>query len=147
MTTHKERGLAPFSAKALDRFPMWYGGDPQTTQNIVDFLGAKDENDALYNILGNDYKTYRPKYVGPALKEYDDGSQDTVWGVRREGYFYGQAKTHPLDDSLSSRSLSKKVDGETRCLCLPDPVLNRVSISSNTVIAVSVQKIISERAF
>ena len=94
--TSKERGMAPFKGKRVDRFPMWYGGDPQCTQNIIDFLGAKDEDDALYNILGIDYKTVRPSYVGPPMKTYEDGTQDTVWGVRRGGYFYGQALTHPL---------------------------------------------------
>ena len=122
MMTHKERGLAPFSAKKLDRFPMWYGGDPQTTRNIVDFLGAKDENDALYNILGIDYKTYRPRYTGPALKDYGDGSHDTVWGVRREGYFYGQAKSHPLDDIVDLYDLDKRY-------CFPDPALWDAAIS------------------
>lgn len=123
MITSKERGLAPFKAKKLDRFPMWYGGDPQTTQNIVDFLGAKDENDALYNILGIDYKTYRPQYAGPELQKYDDGTVDSVWGIRRAGYFYGQAVTHPLKNIEDLEDLGKKYS-------FPDPSLWDTHIST-----------------
>ena len=104
--TSKERGLAPFAGKRLDRFPMWYGGDPETTKNIVEYLGAKDEDDALYNILGIDYKTVRPRYIGPEMKTYDDGTVDTVWGIRRGGYFYGQPLNHPLREIESLEALA-----------------------------------------
>ena len=120
MITSKERGLAPFKAKKLDRFPMWYGGDPQTTQNIVSYLGAKDEEDALYNILGIDYKTFRPTYIGPEMKHYEDGSTDTVWGIRRKGYYYGQAQTHPLKSVESLEDMASYK--------FPDPALWDVGI-------------------
>lgn len=122
MITSKERGLAPFKAKKLDRFPMWYSGDPQTTQNIVDFLGAKDADDALHTILGIDYKTFRPNFTGEPLKKYDDGSSDTVWGIRRAGYFYGQAMTHPLEEIEDLEDLDKNYT-------FPDPSLWDAHIS------------------
>ena len=96
MMTHKERALAVFSGKSVDRFPFWYGAAPEFTQKLVDYLGAKDEDDALYDIIGMDYKTTRPKYIGPPLKTYENGEFDTDWGIRRGGYLYGQALTHPL---------------------------------------------------
>lgn len=96
--TSKQRGLAPFSAKKLDRFPTWFGGDPVVVENIIRELGAKDEEDALYNILGIDYRTFRPAYSGPTLQQFGDGTTDTVWGIRRAGYYYGQAMNHPLAD-------------------------------------------------
>ena len=43
MITSKERGLAPFQEQKLERLPMWYGGEIQTTQNIVEYLSARDE--------------------------------------------------------------------------------------------------------
>ncbi len=96
MPTAKTRGLAPFKGERADRFPMWYGGDPLTTQNIADELCAKDEFDALYTKLGIDYMTFRPNYIGPELETFSDGSIDSVWGIKRGGYFYGQALNHPL---------------------------------------------------
>lgn len=103
--TSKERGLAPIKNKTMDRFPMWYGGDPKTTENIVAALGAKDENEALYDILDIDYKTIRPEYVGKPYKTYEDGSFDTDWGIRRAGLHYGQAITHPLAYAKSVKDI------------------------------------------
>lgn len=94
--THKERALAVFHRKSVDRFPLWYGASPELTQKLVAFTGAKSEDEALYDIIGIDFKTIRPKYVGPPLHTHENGDVDTDWGVRRGGYHYGQAITHPL---------------------------------------------------
>ena len=93
--TSKERTSAVFSGKSFDRLPMWYGGDIQTTRNIIDCLGASSEDKAM-DILGIDFKTIRPRYIGPDLQKYKDGYVDTFWGIKRGGYHYGQALTHPL---------------------------------------------------
>ncbi len=95
--THKERALAPFHRKNMDRFPMWYGGAPETTANLVFALNANDEEDALYTKLELDYKTVRPKYIGSPREKYSDGREMGAWGVVRGGVHYGQALTHPLD--------------------------------------------------
>lgn len=107
MITSKERGLAPFQGRKMDRFPMWYGGDPQTTQNIMEYLGAKNEKEALHDILGIDYVTFRPQYIGPPLRTYEDGTSDNVFGIRRAGYFYGQAMNHPLKGIETLEELAK----------------------------------------
>lgn len=107
MINSKERGLAPFKGKLLDRFPMWYGGDPETTQNIVEKLGATNEHDALYNILGIDYMTFRPEYKGPELEVFPDGSSMSIWGIKRGGYYYGQALNHPMANIESVMEVEK----------------------------------------
>ena len=94
--THKERALAVFQGKGVDRFPLWYGAAPEFTRKMVAFTGAKDDEEALYKIIGIDFKTLRPKYVGPPLKTYENGDFDTDWGIRRGGYHYGQPLTCPL---------------------------------------------------
>jgi uroporphyrinogen decarboxylase len=124
MITSKERGLAPFKARRLDRLPMWYGGDPQTTQNLVTYLGAKDETDALYKILGIDFKTVRPRYIGPPLKTFPDGSTDTIWGIRRAGSYYGQAVSHPLQSITSLAELDLQY-------AFPDPGLWECKVASS----------------
>ncbi len=95
--THKEYGLSPFLNKKADRFPLWYGAAPEVTQNIVNALGAKSEDEALYDILQIDYKTIRPKYVGKQLEQFDDGTWMSEWGIKRGGLHYGQALEHPLN--------------------------------------------------
>ena len=94
--THKERALAAFKGSALDRFPAWYGAAPEFTEKLVAYVNAKDENEALYDIIGIDFKTIRPKYVGPPLAAYENGEIDTEWGIRRGGIHYGQPLNHPL---------------------------------------------------
>ncbi|GKX29302.1 uroporphyrinogen decarboxylase [Vallitalea longa] len=103
--TSKERGIAPMKNKRLDRFPMWYGGDPRTTQNIVTALGVNNADEALYDVLGIDYKTFRPNYIGEPFQVYEDGSVDTDWGIRRAGLHYGQAITHPLAKADSVKDI------------------------------------------
>ena len=94
--THKERGLAPFKNASMDRFPMWYGGAPEIAEGLKKYTNAKSEDETLYEIIGIDYKTIRPKYIGgPEHKKYDDGSFDTEWG-KRSGLHWGQAIDHPL---------------------------------------------------
>jgi uroporphyrinogen decarboxylase len=80
---------------------MWYGGAPEVTDNIVSHLGASGSDDALYDILGIDYKTIRPVYNGKPLEKFDDGSWMTEWGVVRAGLHWGQAVTHPLGGAES----------------------------------------------
>ncbi len=104
---NKQRGLAPFLNKTMDRFPMWYGASPEFTEKLVKFLNAKSEDDALYNILDMDYKTIRPKYIGRELKKYEDGSIDTDWGIRRGGLHFGQALNHPLAECETLEDVKK----------------------------------------
>jgi uroporphyrinogen decarboxylase len=94
--THKQRGLAPFLRKPMDRFPMWYKGPGETTKNIRLELGARSDDEALYDILDLDYKTINPGYAGPPLLTFEDGSRMNEWGIRRKGLEYGVAVTHPL---------------------------------------------------
>jgi uroporphyrinogen decarboxylase len=103
----KERGLASMSCKAMDRLPMWYGADSKTTKQLVEYLGAKTEEQAIYDILKIDYKTFNPKYIGNELKHYDDGTWDTVWGIKRGGYYGGHAINNPLQNAESLEDIEK----------------------------------------
>jgi uroporphyrinogen decarboxylase len=96
---HKERGLAPFRKTECDRFPMWFGGDPKVEENVRIFLDAKSLDEALYDTLGIDYKTIRPRYNGKPLETFSDGSRMTEWGIKRGGSYWGQSLTHPLHDA------------------------------------------------
>lgn len=95
----KERGLQPFKERSFDRFPMWYGGDPETTKNIREYLGAETDDQALYQIIGIDYKTVRPRYIGTPFEAQEDGTVLTDWGIKRAGLHYGQAMNSPLKNA------------------------------------------------
>ncbi len=103
----KERGMAPFKGIKADRFPMWYGGAPETTENIIKLLGAETEEQALYDIIGIDYKTVRPVYIGKPFKKFVDGTIENEWGIRRGGYHWGQALNAPLESAESISDIEK----------------------------------------
>ena len=86
---------AALRGTGYDRLPMWYGREPGTTQNVLDFLRLGSEEE-LCQYLGIDFRTIRPRYAGPELKRYADGTFDTIWGIRRGGGFWGIAPTVPL---------------------------------------------------
>lgn len=92
----RDRGLAPFHKKAVDRFPMWYGAAPEVTENIKNLLGTATDDEALYGQIELDYKTIRPKYTGKPLETFEDGSRMSEWGIKRGGAHWGQALSHPL---------------------------------------------------
>lgn len=91
----KERTYAAFANAGWDRLPMWYGAEPDTTRNVIDFLHLSTE-DELLEAMKIDMRTVRPRYVGPELKRYPDGTFDTYWGIRRGGGFWGIALNTPL---------------------------------------------------
>ena len=94
--THKERALAVFKGKTVDRYPFWYGAAQEFTQKLIAYTGASDEDEALHDIIGIDFKTIRPKYIGPTFATYENGEVDTDWGIRRGGVHYGQPLNYPL---------------------------------------------------
>ncbi len=91
----KQRVAAALGRGSLDRLPMWYGAEPGTTRNVLDFLRLGSEEE-LCQHLGIDFRTIRPRYIGPELKRYADGTFDTMWGIRRGGGFWGIALNAPL---------------------------------------------------
>ena len=104
---HKERGLAPFKRLECDRYPMWFGGAPEVADNIRLQLNAKSVDEGLYEILGIDYKTIRPKYNGKPLEKFSDGTWMTEWGVVRGGVHWGQPLSHPLHYAETVRDVDE----------------------------------------
>ena len=91
----KERVQAAFSGSGYDRLPMWYGAEPDTTQNVMNLLNV-DSEEALMQILGADFRTIRPRYIGPELLRSEDGTFDTIWGIKRGKGYWGIALNTPL---------------------------------------------------
>ena len=79
----------------IDRLPMWYGAEPALSQKIMKYLGEENE-EGMLRALGADFRTIRPRYIGPPLDRNSDGTFKTVWGILRGGGFWGTALNHPL---------------------------------------------------
>jgi len=91
----KTRFQNAFNGREIDRLSMWYGAEPDLTDKIMNLIQASDYEEML-KMLQVDFRTVRPKYIGPELKRYEDGTFDTVWGIRRGGGFWGTALNSPL---------------------------------------------------
>ncbi|MGI6114375.1 MAG: uroporphyrinogen decarboxylase family protein [Mahellales bacterium] len=102
----KARVKAAFSGEGYDRLPMWYGAEPGTTENTCKFMGVNSEEE-LMRTLGIDFRTIRPRYIGPHLERYPDGSFDTYWGIRRGGGFWGIPLNTPLQHAQSIKDVEK----------------------------------------
>jgi uroporphyrinogen decarboxylase len=87
----KERVLTAFEHRKPDRVPLWYGASEGLTDKIMKAYSATDEED-LMRKLHIDFRRVREQYVGPPLGD------KTIWGVKREGFYYGQPMSHPLAD-------------------------------------------------
>lgn len=91
----KTRFQNAFEKKPVDRLPMWYGAEPDLTDKLMKLLEV-DSYEQLLQKLEVDFRTIRPRYVGPPLQRYADGTFDTMWGIRRGGGFWGIALNEPL---------------------------------------------------
>ncbi|MBC5647622.1 uroporphyrinogen decarboxylase family protein [Christensenella tenuis] len=102
----KTRFYHAMEGKPIDRLPMWYGAEPDLTHNIMKLLGVETEEQMMQEIHA-DFRTIRPKYIGPKLARYEDGTFDSIWGIRRGGGFWGTALNHPLEQIEDVRELDK----------------------------------------
>jgi uroporphyrinogen decarboxylase len=94
--TSKDRVKRALSSSGFDRLPMWYGAEPGLTEKLKSVLGLSTD-EQLLQYFEVDFRTIRPKYIGPALNRYEDGTFDTMWGIKRGGGFWGTALNAPLE--------------------------------------------------
>lgn len=92
----KERVKNAINSISIDRLPMWYGAEPDLSEKIKKLLKTNTD-EKMMQALHVDFRTIRPKYIGPHLKRYPDGTFDTLWGIRRGGGFWGTALNAPLE--------------------------------------------------
>ena len=91
----KERVKGAFSSKGFDRLPMWFGASDELTEKLCAYTGAEGYEGLLAK-LDADFFPVHAKYTGPPLETYDDGTYETMWGIRRGGVSYGMALSAPL---------------------------------------------------
>jgi uroporphyrinogen decarboxylase len=77
---HRERILAALSHVQPDRCPCDYMGTPEIDAGLRRLFGADAD---LLDALDTDIRKVGPRYVGPPLRRFPDGSQEDIWGVIR----------------------------------------------------------------
>jgi uroporphyrinogen decarboxylase len=102
----KERAKKAFTGMGFDRLPMWYGAEPGTTANTMNYMDAGSEEEMMRK-LSIDFRTIRPRYIGPALQRWEDGRFETYWGLIRGGGFWGIALNAPLENAQTLSDIDR----------------------------------------
>ncbi|MFO7636620.1 MAG: uroporphyrinogen decarboxylase family protein [Clostridia bacterium] len=70
-----------------------YYGTPEIHRDLMEHLGVSSVEE-IRRILGDDFRGVSPKYIGPELKKYEDGSWEGLHGERYVNYSFGHG-TYP----------------------------------------------------
>lgn len=79
--TSRERVLNCCERIGFDRMPVKHEGTPEVNSEMRDYFGLSNDNQLL-TVLGDDFRYVEPRYVGPELKTYPDGSVEGYFGER-----------------------------------------------------------------
>lgn len=91
--TSKERFLSAMNYRGYDRAPTTYYGTPEIHGDLMEHFGL-EELGQLQDILGDDLRTVSPRYIGPPLEQFADGSWEGLWGERYANISFGHG-TYP----------------------------------------------------
>lgn len=90
--TARQRVLTALAHQEPDRVPIDFWATPEVRKRVQQYFGL-EALAPLLDFLGVDFRLAAPpRYIGPALKTHPDGSQDDVWGVRRQTVAFGNGK-------------------------------------------------------
>jgi uroporphyrinogen decarboxylase len=78
---HRHRVLNTLEHKGYDRIPVRHFGEPEVNQMLMQHLGVDNEL-AMLECIGDDFRYIWPDYIGPAALTYPDGSFEIAWPWR-----------------------------------------------------------------
>ena len=88
MLTAKERVARALTYSGYDRLSVYYKATPEADRDLKRFLHVATSEE-LYLLLGIDLRDVSPRYVGPELRTFDDGSWEGLFGERYAHLPYG----------------------------------------------------------
>ncbi len=77
----RERVISTLERRGYDRIPVKRFGTPEINQQLMEYFGVK-QHDQLLEMVGDDFRYVNPRYIGPELQSYPDGSWDGIFGER-----------------------------------------------------------------
>ncbi|MCK4982707.1 MAG: hypothetical protein KAS17_07265 [Victivallaceae bacterium] len=110
MSACKQRVLNAIKHNKYDRIPVDFWSTKETDEKLFKYLGLTDRSQLLDKFDIDIVFIEGPKYIGPALTQYPDGSDNDIWGVRRKICSAGKADKKqsyksvvhsPLEDAIS----------------------------------------------
>ncbi len=81
--TPRERVRRAFEHRETDRVPCFYSGEREPTGALLQYFGITEQEELL-RMLGVDCRALGPRYVGPAPREFPDGSKEGRPGGPRQ---------------------------------------------------------------
>ncbi len=120
--TPRQRVMTAINHQEPDRVPLDFYATQEHMQAIEKTLGLKAEPDpnfphymaeheGLLQSFQTDIRFVAPRYIGPELETFDDGSFMDVWGFRRKVTDYGMGKYYEfLDPRLADATTIEEVD-------------------------------------
>jgi uroporphyrinogen decarboxylase len=97
--TSKERVLTAINHKNPDITPCNYVGTPEVDEKLKKYFNT-ESMDVILNKLGVDLRVIEVPYIGPALRKWDDGRFENIWGqirkpVKHASGIYNEAVEFP----------------------------------------------------
>ena len=107
----KDRVMLAINHIKPDRVPVDFWCENSVKKSLMDFLKL-DNEDELLTKFKIDIRNVYPKYVGPKLKTFNDGSYEDFWGVIRKpvknpyGVHY-EVSYYPLNEDLTLKKIEQ----------------------------------------
>ncbi len=114
---HRERVLSALARRDHDRLPVKHVAEPEVNAKLMDYLHV-DNQEALLERLGDDFRYIWPDYCGPEPRTFPDGSFEIPWpwrwpGGERYRWFevgggrQAQSVFHPFENVTNPDDLRK----------------------------------------
>ena len=113
----KERFYNTLQYRGYDRPPTKHYATPEINKALYDYFGISTYEE-LQIRLGDDFRYVGPKYIGPKLKTFEDGSWEGLWGERYINYSFGNG-TYPEAIYLPFKDVTDV--RELKNFCFPSP--------------------------
>lgn len=120
--TSRERVMTAINHREPDRVPLDFYAVPEEIAAVEELLGLQAQADhdfphpraaheQLLQYFHIDVRFVAPRYIGPELEKFDDGSFMDVWGYRRTITDYGSGTYYEfLDPRLADAKTIQEVD-------------------------------------
>lgn len=110
--TSLERFKAAIGRTSYDRAPFSFSAVPELEFKLQQHFGGLPSSEIHHKIFGDDRMSASPRYIGPAQKKYEDGSYDTIFGVRMrdtayKGGVYSEAVSNPLGGDITAKTIKR----------------------------------------
>jgi len=114
----KDRFYGAIEYKGFDRPPTTHYGTPEINGELKKYFGISTMEDLQLKV-GDDLRHIGPRYIGPELKKFEDGSWEGLWGERYNFVSFGDG-SYPEAVYLPFKDVTKVGDLENFRFPTPD---------------------------